>query len=131
MALAVQLSTPPPARSLRLVPRPLAATRPHYGWRRFVAVCGLTAGLVAASSAVRAVGSALVDDPVVQAGTPVPAGPHTLRLVDPGETLWSIAGELRPDADRRAAVDELVRLNGSATIIAGQPILVPAGWSAR
>jgi hypothetical protein len=44
--------------------------------------------------------------------------------------LWSIAGELRPAADRRATVDELVRLNGSATIIAGQPILVPAGWSA-
>jgi Tfp pilus assembly protein FimV len=130
MALAVQLSSPPPRRALRLAPQPVALDRPRYGCRRLAAVAVLSAALVTTSTVVHAVGAALVHDPVAQAATPVPAAPHTLRLVQPGETLWSIAGDLRPSADRRAAVDELVRLNGSTTIIAGQPILVPAGWSA-
>jgi hypothetical protein len=130
MALAVHLSSAPPPRALRLLPRPVALEQPHYGRRRLAAVAVLGAALLTASTALHAIGAALIDDPVAQAATAVPAAPHTLRLVQPGETLWSIAGDLRPRADRRAAVDELVRLNGGTTIIAGQPILVPATWSA-
>ena len=41
--------------------------------------------------------------------------------VAPGDTLWSLATELRPGADPRPLVDELARRNGgSAVLQAGQ-----------
>jgi len=49
--------------------------------------------------------------------------------VAPGDTLWSIAGEVAPDSDRRDTVAEIVELNalGGSTVQAGQRIAVPAG----
>ena len=67
MALAVHLSSAPPPRVLRLVPRPVALEQPHYGRRRLAAVAVLGAALLTASTAVHAIGAALIDDPVAQA----------------------------------------------------------------
>jgi LysM repeat protein len=47
--------------------------------------------------------------------------------VAPGDTLWSIAGEVAPQADRRDTVDEIRELNaltGSALHV-GQRLAVP------
>ncbi len=41
-------------------------------------------------------------------------------VVEPGDTLWSIASELRPEGDVRPVVDELARRNGGAVIEAGE-----------
>lgn len=54
------------------------------------------------------------------------AGPTTSVQVEVGDTMWSIARDLRPTGDVRPLVDELVRLNGSATIVPGQELRVPA-----
>src|SRR5690606_32719547 len=72
-------------------------------------------------------GRALVHSP---AATGVPAAPGTgqalaARPVAPGDTLWSIAVELRPDADPRPLVDELARINGGPALQAGGTVLVP------
>lgn len=50
-------------------------------------------------------------------------------LVLPGETLWSIAGEVDPKADRRDVILEIRDLNGmqSSQVLAGQTLLVPTG----
>lgn len=48
-------------------------------------------------------------------------------VVQPGESLWSVATELDPSADPRDVIAEIVRLNqleGSG-VIAGQPLAVP------
>jgi hypothetical protein len=39
------------------------------------------------------------------------AGSSTV-VVQPGDTLWSLAGEVAPDEDRRAVVDAIVDVNG-------------------
>lgn len=49
--------------------------------------------------------------------------------VAPGDTLWSIAGQIAPDVDPRETVAEIVERNALAgsTIQAGQRIAVPLG----
>lgn len=60
------------------------------------------------------------------------AGPgDQLRLVEPGDTFWSLALELAPERDPRAVVDELVSANGgSSSLRAGDRIVVPASLAA-
>ncbi len=47
-------------------------------------------------------------------------------VVQPGDTLWSIATWLDPGADPRRLVDELSDLTGSATLQPGQRLVIPA-----
>ena len=47
-------------------------------------------------------------------------------VVQPGDTLWSIAGGLAPDRDRRDVVDRLAATNGGAGLRVGQRLVVPA-----
>src|SRR3954465_5998723 len=51
-------------------------------------------------------------------GTPVPD--RSVYVVQPGDTLWSIAAQLAPGQDVRAMVDHLVSLNGGAALEVGQ-----------
>lgn len=52
------------------------------------------------------------------------AAPSTM-VVQPGDTLWSIAAEIAPEVDVRITVDRLVALNGGAPIVAGQELALP------
>ena len=47
-------------------------------------------------------------------------------VVRPGDTLWTIAAAIVPQVDVRITVDRLVALNGSAPIVAGQELVLPA-----
>ena len=51
-------------------------------------------------------------------------------VVQPGDTLWTIAADVAPDADVRITVDQLIALNGASPIVPGQELVVP-GLSAR
>jgi nucleoid-associated protein YgaU len=53
-----------------------------------------------------------------------PVSPVT-HVVQPGETLWSIAQRVHPNGDVASYVDQLVRANGGNTIRVGQQIIVP------
>ena len=111
---------------LRLVPGG-AAGRPHrlaarYRRRRLVAALVATVvliGLVAGTRALLA--------PLAQAA---PAGPaatsatHSV-VVQPGDTLWTIARHAHPDGDVRPLVDRLVAEHGSAPLIPGETISIP------
>jgi hypothetical protein len=87
--------------------------------RRLAVVLALAAGV--------AIGSWL--GPLLSSG-----GEGDLRLagvdsvvVQPGDTLWSIAISLNGDGDVRAVVDEIMELNGlnSAALVPGQTLLLP------
>ena len=54
------------------------------------------------------------------------SGPATqeIHVVQPGETLWSIASEVDPGGDVRATVDRLAELNGGAAIQVGQRLII-------
>lgn len=57
-----------------------------------------------------------------------PVSARAVVSVAVGDTLWSIAREVRPQADPRSVVEELVKLNhlDSRPLEAGQRLLVPA-----
>lgn len=73
----------------------------------------------------------------------VPAAAHALRgapvqvrpvavhryVVQPGDTLWSIATRLQTGRDPRQVVDAVARRNGlqDASLVPGQVLVLPAG----
>lgn len=65
-----------------------------------------------------AVNSSIGVDPV-GADRPL-SGPGELYIVQPGDTLWSIAAGIDTDGDVRDTVDYLANLNGGSSISAGQ-----------
>lgn len=52
---------------------------------------------------------------------------YTYVTVQPGDSLWSIAGDVAPSADRRDTIDSIVDLNQltSGELVAGERIAVP------
>lgn len=81
---------------------------------------------------VLVIGLLVVTAALVRGGAPavgsdgaVPVQPQT--VVQPGETLWSIAQRVAPGADPRSTVLQLKELNGltSSRLDAGQPLLLP------
>ena len=46
------------------------------------------------------------------------------HVVQPGETLWSIATELDPEGDVRDTVDQLAELNGGSALSVGQRLVL-------
>ena len=112
------------------------AQQARYRRRRLVAavvtLAVLTAIFLLASSATaRIAGGA----PSSAAGDPTPtsaaassaagvAAPATV-VVQPGDTLWTIAEAVAPDTDVRVTVDQLVAINGSSPLVVGQELELP------
>jgi hypothetical protein len=60
--------------------------------------------------------------------SPVPAqvaDGDLVIVVQPGDSLWSLAESLAPGQDPRPVVDVLARANGGTTLRAGQSLVVP------
>lgn len=95
--------------------------------RRVVAVLASLPAVIALSVAVISGGGALASG---EGGAP--AGTFDTITVMAGESLWSIAQDVAPQADPRDVVDALVRLNalGSGQLDAGQTLAIPAEYSA-
>jgi Tfp pilus assembly protein FimV len=55
---------------------------------------------------------------------PAPAAP--VYVVQPGDTLWAIAGRLAPEVDAQRAVAALRKAAGGAALTPGQRIVVPS-----
>ena len=78
--------------------------------------------------AIWAVGGA-VAEAVGLGGAPSGAR-HTARtyVVRPGDTLWSIAGDLSPGTDPRPVVHAIARANGvdAGSLVPGQQLAIPS-----
>lgn len=83
--------------------------------RRFLALA-VVAGLgLAAGHAGTALGGSSLAVPE--------RGPRVLtHVVEPGDTLWEIAGELAPGENRRVVVDAIVEARHTSTIVPGETI---------
>lgn len=59
-----------------------------------------------------------------------PAGTFETVTVSSGDSLWSIAEEIAPDADPRDVVAEISRLNGlsGSVVSAGQRLAIPTAY---
>lgn len=100
-----------------------------YRRRRFGVLVALVVGLIAVTSLLGGTGVlGGVVAPAEASGEPVAAhvdGSLTY-VVQPGDTLWSIVGELAIDGDRRAAVHAVAEANGGATLAPGQVVTLDA-----
>lgn len=81
---------------------------------------------VALSAAILGSGAALA----ARAGG-VPGASFVTVTVASGESLWSIAEAVAPDADPRDVVDGIIRLNAldGAGVAAGQTLAIPAEYA--
>ncbi len=107
-----------PQRGQRSQHRPLRLTRRGH----LVVRAG---GLLLATVAVIA-GVLLINRPA-EAGSQVHPVSHSYRTVLPGETLWGIAGEIAPGADRGDTIADIMKLNAltDPAVAAGQRIALP------
>ncbi|MCU1389531.1 MAG: hypothetical protein JWL72_2869 [Ilumatobacteraceae bacterium] len=107
----VRLATPLPAS---LIPASLiAAAAP-----RAVAATDPAAGAATAPPALAS--------PALQVGTPPPAAAgSTLYLVQPGDTLWSLAQLFHGTQSVSSYVDSMVDRNGGAALQVGQVLTLP------
>ena len=101
-----------------------------YRRRRVVAAVALVAAALVSVLVLRLVIGALAagvlpsPPPAGPVSGDVPAGAATY-VVQPGDTLWSIAESLDPSGDVRATVDALARANGGAALDVGDRIVLP------
>lgn len=83
----------------------------------------VTVTLVVVSAVALLFGSA-----VVATDEAPTSGAVSTVTVQPGQTLWSIAAEARPDVDIRTTVDQIIRLNAlenGAPLPIGATLAVP------
>jgi hypothetical protein len=126
-AMAAAMVTAPPLETQPMLPRPrlvvVASPPPAVIRRRRVAVAAaLLAVFVLAFLVVGRVATVLGGTPAVPAHRPGP----TSYVVQPGDTLWSIARSLQPDGDVRPLVHGLLDGNGGAAVLSvGQVLMVP------
>jgi Tfp pilus assembly protein FimV len=132
-----------PSRPVLVVLPPVTRPGARIYRRRRLAVLTAALGLVLIIGLVMAqagrgtgadVRMAPADAPIVRnpaaygaAGQSVPA--RSVYVVQPGDTLWSIAHDLDPSGDTRAMVDRLVSLNGGAALEPGQRLRLSDGGS--
>lgn len=121
-APSIPLGRVDPARQTTIGRTTLRLTRRG---RLTVTVLVTVAVTVAVLTALAAVGGS-----TFAAGTTVQASePASEVVVLPGETLWSIAGRVDPEADRRDVILQIRQLNDLETsmVLAGQTLLLPTG----
>jgi Tfp pilus assembly protein FimV len=101
----------------RHAPAPLRLTERG---RRVVAGLSIAVGLVIAAGTVVTIELGGADGGLQLAGA-------STVVVQPGDTLWSIARSVAPDEDTRAVVDALVELNGldSVDLLPGAELQLP------
>lgn len=94
--------------------------------RRVLAILASVPAVIALSIAILSGGGALASN---ENGSGVSFAHVT---VQPGDTLWSIAHAVAPDADPRDVVDAIMRLNAlpSGSLDIGQSVAIPAEYSA-
>jgi len=107
----------------RVPPRPVArrgrrASAATYWRRRVVAVAVGLAALVVAGKAGAALGGSPLAVPERRPAT-------TPYVVQPGDSLWSIAARLEPDRDPRPLVDALTDSRGGAPLVPGEVVTRP------
>jgi LysM repeat protein len=108
---------------LRLVP----PRRRHAVYRRRRVVVVVAALLLSLILGLAAVGAATVLGGAASDGTgatPAPASTADVYVVQPGDTLWTIARSLQPEGDVRGLVDRLDEAHGPGPLRPGERLAI-------
>jgi LysM repeat protein len=129
LKLAPTVFIPAPARTVQTPDRLASVSVLHAPHEAMPAGWRLTRrGVVVVTAAVLALGAALIWLARLSAVEPTapPSAPHAVTVA-PGDTLWSIALRVAPNADPRAEVAALEQRNGlsSVDLVPGQVLRVP------
>ena len=128
-ALDPRLRPPTTPPRLRVIKGGRAPVPSHTYRRRRLAVGAAAAVLVVALGVGLATGfgfllGAVDGGPAVSEPAPAaPAGAET-AVVQPGDTLWSVARRLEPRGDLRATVHRLAEANGGPHLRVGQVLVL-------
>jgi hypothetical protein len=118
----------PPVRSPS---RPLPDRATRWRRRRLAALVATTLLAFGVAAAAQAAAPLLGSPGGGDAGSPASAGPRPVAgevyVVQPGDTLWTIAAAVAPDRDPRPIVDRLREVNGTATLDVGDQLVVDLG----
>lgn len=116
-AIGRRSSAAAPASLVRPVTRPIQPALHLTGRGRLVALLLLLVVLTVAFSVGRVTSTALGD----------PAAPAAITVVERGDTVWSIAERIAPDADPRKTAVDLMAVNGLGTpeLQVGQTLHLP------
>ena len=112
--------------SATTIPTALPVVHPIRLTRRGrLAVVGLVAALAFAGVSVAQATLGAFD---ASAGAESSTQSATTWVVQPGETLWSIAERIAPDTDPRETVARIVQMNDlpSSEVLVGQEIYLPS-----
>jgi nucleoid-associated protein YgaU len=110
-----------PSRPVLVVLPPVTRSGARIYRRRRLAVLGAALSLLVLPALVMAAsGSSTPARPASAPAAPAVAPAAAVYVVQPGDTLWSIAHQVEPHADPRDVVDRLVELNGSGALQPGQ-----------
>lgn len=92
--------------------------------RRLVALVAVLLVALLAIGAVRLVAGVLGTDaaPAAPSAAALVQPPASVYVVQPGDTLWSIARRVAPGSDPRAVVDRLSARNGGPGLVVGQQL---------
>lgn len=113
-----------------------ARTRPDrlvYRRRRLLAVGLLLLAVAAVLGLAQLIQAGIGGGPLTTTGAAagssaaIPAGTR-YYVVQPGDTLWSIADRVDPNGDERPLVDALVRETGGSSLYPGERVAIPSRW---
>jgi LysM repeat protein len=91
----------------------------------------VAAVLVMVQSALAGTGGGPLTTTGAAAGSAMSPASAQVYVVRPGDTLWSIARRVEPNADIRPLVDRLDAQLGGATLYPGEPLAIPGPASSR
>lgn len=129
MAAILQPSPSIDRTALRVLPGGLAdaSVRPvvvAVDWRS-VAVAVVSVVLAAALAVAVGRGAFASMAPPSNPSVAVATGSGTEVIVEPGDTMWSIARRIQPAGDVRPLVDRLVAAHGTVVLQPGDVVAVP------
>ena len=86
----------------------------------------LVASLAIGNGALAGLSPAPASAPSGASAATASAAPGAVVVVEAGDTLWTIARRIQPSGDVRPLVDQLIALNGTTPLQAGETVQLPA-----